>query len=399
MQKIAITGTGVVTCVGNSVPRLWQNICDGQSGMCSWQPKSTVLQTRSLGLVKDFDLYAQFDPKWHKKIDRHVKFSLNATADALQQSGLDIQKVDPHRVHSVIGTTAGSYDFITENQQRLDAGRPVLPNFIAGHINNMMSAYINMHWGIRGSGLGISGACAAGGQAISLAAMLIESQQADVVITGASDAWLSEVVIGGMESLGALSFNQILPRPFHRQRDGFAMSEGAAILVLENAQHAQRRGADILAYLSGWGISSDAYHATSPDPENSSFVHMVHQALGRAKLNAKDIDYVNAHATGTRIGDAVECRGLRRVFGDRPWISGTKSMTGHSIGSSSAIESVISIMSLKQGCVPGTINLDDIDSDCPGRHATETMDSDIKHVMSTSFGFGGTNNALIFSKR
>jgi len=262
----------------------------------------------------------------------------------------------------------------------------------------MMSAYINMHWGIEGSGLGISGACAAGSQAISIGAMLIETGQADVVLCGASDSWLSELTISGFESLGALSYSDIMPRPFDQSRDGFAISEGSAIIVLESVEHARVRNANILAMLSGYGISNDAYHPTSPNPEGRAFLRMAGQALSKAGVSTDDIDYINAHATATKIGDKVECQNLYKLFHDRPFISSTKSMTGHSIGSTSAIEAVISILSVKNNVVPGTINLDSIDPECPGKHVKETIKHTVNHVVSTSFGFGGTNGILVFSK-
>lgn len=397
-MTIAITGLGAVTCLGNSVAELWDNICKGQTGILPIDYEPQVIKTRRMGRVKNFQLDTVFDPRWKNKCDIHLQYALNATKQAVDQSGLDFQTLDPSRAHTVIGTTAGAYDFIIENQHRIDSGRPALPNFIPGHINNMPSAYINMHYGIQGSGLGISGACAAGSQAISIASMLIETGQADVVICGASDSWLSDVTVSGFESLGALSYSDIMPRPFDSSRDGFAISEGAAILILESTAHAKRRGAEILAYLSGWGISSDAYHPTSPHPNGHAFVRMMDQALTRARINTEQVDYINAHATATRVGDSVECQGLARIFGTQPYISSTKSMTGHSIGSTSAIEAVICVKSIQDNRIPGTINLENIDPECPGNHVTETIDYRVDHVVSNSFGFGGTNGVLVFSK-
>lgn len=399
-MKIAITGMGIVSCCGNTVNDLWDNIINGVSGirpLTKFIP--SVIKTRKVGEVQNFSLDSIFDSRWSHKTDTHIQFALNATKQAIEQSGLEIEKLDPHRIQTIIGTTGGSYEFIVKNQERIDAGKPALPNFISGHINNMPSAYINMHYGIHGGGLGISGACAAGNQSIAIAAMMIETGQADVVICGASDAWLSEVVISGLESTGALSYSDVLPRPFDKNRDGFAISEGSGIIVLESAEHAQSRGADILAYLSGYGISSDAYHPTSPHPNGDPFVKMTNDILHRAKLNASDIDYINAHATGTRIGDIAECKMLNRVFSDNPFISSTKSMTGHSIGASSAIEAIICVMALKNKALPATININEIDDECIGNH----LDNDSIQYMSTniisnSFGFGGTNSLLVFAR-
>lgn len=397
-MKIAVTGLGVVSCLGNSVDELWDNICQGNTGILPFEFESDVIKTKKVGKVKNFILNPEFDARWKSKTDKHIQFALNATKQAIDQSGLNFESVDPGRVHTVIGTTAGGYDFIINNQKRIDAGKPCLPNFIPGHINNMMSSYINMHWGIEGSGLGISGACAAGSQAISVAAMLIETGQADVVVCGASDSWLSELTISGFESLGALSFNEVMPKPFDQFRDGFAISEGSAIIILESMEYAQSRNANVLAVLSGYGISNDAYHPTSPNPEGRAFLRMTDQAMNRAGISHNQVDYINAHATATKVGDAVECQNLFKIFKDNPFISSTKSMTGHSIGSTSAIEAVISILSVKNNIIPGTINLTNIDPLCPGKHVKETISHSINHAASTSFGFGGTNGILLFSK-
>lgn len=398
-MKIAITGLGAVTCCGSSADELWANIREGKSGIrpiTKYVPR--VIKTRRVGEVQNFTLDAAFDPRWVSKTDTHIQFALNASKEAVEQSGLDFNLLDRSRVHTVIGTTAGSYNFIIKNQDRINSGKSVLPNFISGHINNMSAAYINMHYGIHGSGLGLTGACAAGNQAIALGAMLIETDQADVVIAGASDSWLSELTISGFESLGALSYDDTLPRPFDVHRTGFAISEGSGIVVLESLEHASKRNADIIAYLSGYGMSSDAYHPTSPEPTGEVFKTMVTNALYKAKLNIDDIGYVNAHATGTAIGDAAECLAIQRTFTNNPYISSTKSMTGHSIGSTSAIEAIICIQALKHQQLPGTINLEDLDPLCYGNHLNLTIDHRIKHIATNSFGFGGTNGLLILSK-
>jgi 3-oxoacyl-[acyl-carrier-protein] synthase II len=397
--QIAITGLGIISSCGNQVNSFWDNIINGRSGMrpiTKYVPK--VIKTTRVGEVENFHLDPAFDARWINKTDLHIQFALNATKQALDQSGLEIGRLDPHRIQTIVGTTGGSYEFILKNQERIDNNKAALPNFISGHINNMPSAYINMHYGIHGGGLGISGACAAGNQSIAVAAMMIETGQADVVICGASDAWLSELTISGFESIGALSYADILPRPYDKNRDGFAISEGAGIIILESEEHAFARNAEVLAYLSGYGISSDAHHPTSPHPTGEPFIRMMRDMLFRAKLNADVIDYINAHATATPIGDVAECRAFAQVFGTKPFISSTKSMTGHSIGSTSAIEAVISVMALHTQTLPATINLTEIDPECVGNHVTETINHKTKHILSNSFGFGGTNGALIFSQ-
>lgn len=398
-MKIAITGLGVVSSCGSQRDLFWDNIINGRSGMrpiSKYVPK--VIKTTRVGEVENFQLDPAFDSRWTNKTDIHIQFALNAAKQALDQSGLEINQLDPYRIQTIVGTCGGSYEFIIKNQERINDNKPALPNFISGHINNMPSAYINMHYGIRGGGLGISGACAAGNQSIAMAAMMIETGQADVVVCGASDSWLSEVTISGFESIGAVSYADVLPRPFDRARDGIAISEGAAIMILESEAHAKKRNAEILAYLSGYGISSDSYHSTSPHPTGEPFVNMLKTVSRRFQLDLDQVDYINAHATGTPIGDSAECKGLYSVFEDRPFISSTKSMTGHSIGSTSAIEAVICVMTLKNQAIPGTIGLENIDENCPGNHVTQSIQSKVNHVVSNSFGFGGTNGLLVFSK-
>ena len=397
-MKVVVTGLGIVSSVGQSVQAAWSNITAGVSGIKPVAVPYRVSKTTATGHIPDFVLSSQFDRRWPNKTDRHVQLALNAVQQAIEHSGLDLASTDPSRVHTVIGTCAGGYDSIAKNIQRITSGDPSLPNFIPGHINNMMSAYVNMHYGIQGSGLCVAGACAAGNQSIAVGSMLIETGQADVVIAGASDSWLHDVVVSGFESLGALSFDPVLPRPFDAARTGFAISEGAGIVVLESESHARRRGADILAQLSGYSISSDAYHPTSPEPSNQVLIRTVNQALAKAKIDGFQVNYINMHATGTKIGDAVECQGMQQVFGSRPFLSSTKSMTGHSIGSSSAIEAVISILCIKHGAVPGTANLDNVDPECPGNHVISTLETTVDHVLSNSFGFGGTNGVLLFSR-
>jgi 3-oxoacyl-[acyl-carrier-protein] synthase II len=397
--KIAVTGLGIVSCIGQNTKVVWDNVTNGVSGITE-HPNypNQVIKTKKVGHIPDFKLDAEFNPRWRQKIDRHVQFGLNAAKQAVDQSGLEINKMDPSRIHTVMGTCMGGYDFINENQNRVKNGNPVLPGFLAGHVVNMMSSYINMHYGIQGSGLAVGAACAGGNSGLAIAAMMIETGLADVVVAGASECWLNDICIGGFESLGALSLDDVMPRPFDIDRSGFAISEGSAVLILESEEHARRRSANILCYMSGWGISSDADHPTSPAESGLAATKAINLALAKAKLTHTDIDYINAHATGTKVGDAVECQMLQKIFGSNPYISATKSMHGHSIGSVSLIESVISILSLTNNQVPGTINLKNIDTKCPGNHVTETIDGPLTHVVNNSFGFGGANAIVIFSK-
>ncbi len=397
--RIAVTGLGIVSCIGQDSNIVWKNIVNGVSGITD-HPNypNSIIKTKKVGYIHDFKLDPVFNPRWQQKIDRHVQLGLNAAKQAIDQSGLDIKSMDSSRIHTIMGTCMGGYEFIKENITRVDNGNPVLPGFLAGHVINMMSSYINMHYGIQGSGLAVGAACAGGNSALSVAAMMIETGLADVVVAGASECWINDVCIGGFESLGALSFEEIMPRPFDIARSGFAMAEGAGVIILESEKHAKKRGANILCMMSGWGISSDADHPTSPAVTGVAATRAVNMALTKANLNPEDITYINAHATGTTVGDAVECKTLYKIFNTKPYLSSTKSMHGHSIGSVSLIESVICILSLQNNQIPATINLENIDPECPGNHVTKTLDTKVTHVVNNSFGFGGANAIVIFSK-
>jgi 3-oxoacyl-[acyl-carrier-protein] synthase II len=397
-MKIAITGMGTVSCCGNTVQDLWDSVVVGKSGLGSltrFQHES--IRTTTVGEVRDFVLGEQFSARVRTRTDRHIQYALAATDQALAQSGLNFAQIDPYRISTVIGTCSGSYDHIADSIFHLQHNQSVVPGFLTGSLNNMISAYINMHWNILGSGMAINGACASGAQAIIVGAMMIETGQADVVIVGGSENWIHPLPIGGLESLRALTYDAHGCRPFDQERSGFSLSEGAAILVIESAEHAYRRNADILAWLSGYGISSDADHPTAPRADGAVTSHMIKQAAYRAEVALDQINYVNAHATGTVIGDKVESEVLHRLFNDQPYISSTKAVTGHAIGAVGAIEAIISVKTITDQTVPMTTNLDN--PDCPGKHVIgQSIKTKVNNVLSNNFGFGGTNSALIFSK-
>lgn len=397
-MKIAITGLGVISCAGNTVKEFWSSVINNKSGLGNLtrfrHPKIT---TASVGEVRDFELGTQFDSRVRTRTDRHIQYALAATDQAIFQSGLDFDQIDPHRISTIIGTCSGSYDYVSNAADNLQQNRPVSPSFLTGNLNNMISAYINMHWNILGPGLAINGACASGAQAIAVGAMLIETGQADVVIVGGSENWIHAIPIGALESLRALTHDAAGCRPFDQYRSGFSLSEGAGILILENAEHAWRRNADILAWLSGYGISSDADHPTAPRVDGKSTSYMIKQAMYRANIAVDQIDYINAHATGTPIGDKIESEVLYDIFSDRPYLSSTKAITGHAIGAVGAMEAIIAVKTLQDQLLPATFNL--FTPDCPGNHVmNQAIDAPVNNVLSNNFGFGGTNSALIFSR-
>jgi 3-oxoacyl-[acyl-carrier-protein] synthase II len=397
-MKIAITGMGTIGCCGNTVQDLWAAVVNGKSGigpLTRFKHKS--IRTTNVGEVRDFVLGEQFNPRVRTRTDRHIQYALAATEQAITQSGLNFSQIDPYRISTVVGTCSGSYDYVADSLVHLHQNQSVVPSFLTGSLNNMISAYINMHWNILGSGLAVNGACASGAQAIIVGAMMIETGQADVVIVGGSENWIHPLPIGGLESLKALTYDTQGCRPFDQDRSGFSLSEGAAILVLESAEHAYRRNADILAWLSGYGISSDADHPTAPRADGAVTSHMIKQAAYRAGVGLDQIDYVNAHATGTAIGDKVESEVLYSLFDDKPYVSSTKAVTGHAIGAVGAMEAIISVKTIIEQTIPMTTNLDN--PNCPGKHVIgQSIKTKINNVLSNNFGFGGTNSALIFNR-
>ena len=396
-MKIAITGMGVISCCGNTVDDFWTAVTNGQSGLAPLTRfQNPGIKTKLVGQVKGFELGDNFSRKIKTKTDSHIQYALAAAEQAITQSGLQFDQEDPYRMHSVIGTCSGSYASVTDACMQTYTNTPVSPTFLTGNLNNMISAYINMQYGLFGAGLVINGACASGSQAIAVGAMLIETGQADVVIVGGTEDWINAIPIGGLESIRALTYDPVGCKPFDRDRAGFSISEGAAVLVLESIQHAEQRAATVLAWLSGYGISSDAHHPTAPRPDGSSTRHMITQCIQRAGLTIDQIDYINAHATGTPIGDQVEANVLYSIFGNRPYISGTKAVTGHSIGAVGAMEAIISVKVLQHQLVPATTNL--VNPNCVGNHVIgDSINKPVQHTLSNSFGFGGTNSVLMFS--
>ena len=397
-MKIAITGMGVISCCGTSVADFWNAVSTGQTGLGPLTRfKSSETKTTLVGEVRDFKLGDQFNPRIRNRTDRHIQYALAAADQAITQSGLNFNLTDPYRTSTVIGTCSGSYDYISEAVIQTQNNQSVAPAFLTGNLNNMISAYINMHWNILGSGMAVNAACASGAQAIAVGAMLIETGQADVVVVGGSENWIHPAPIGGLESLRALTYDTYGCRPFDKNRSGFSISEGSAVLILESAEHAWYRNADILAWLSGYGLSSDADHPTAPRADGAATTHMIKQTAYRAGIALEQIDYINAHATGTPIGDKIESDVLYKIFADRPWVSSTKAVTGHAIGAVGAMEAVIAVKTLQSQLIPATVNL--ATTDCAGRHVIgQSINVPVKHVLSNNFGFGGTNSALLFSK-
>jgi 3-oxoacyl-[acyl-carrier-protein] synthase II len=410
-RRVVVTGLGMVTPLGLTVEENWKNATDGRSGIGEITAfDSSEFSVRIAGEVKGFDPDTVIEKKEQKKMDRFIHLSLEATRQALEDSGLDLENNEllKARSGSLIGVGIGGLPII-EQQSKLYQDRGpsrISPFFIPAVITNMASGHITIKYGLRGPNFSVTSACASGAHSLGEAAQYIRDGHCDMMITGGTEAAITPLAVAGFASMKALSTRNGDPisasRPFDKDRDGFVLSEGAGIVILEDYEHASRRGAKIYGEVTGYGFSSDAYHMTNPAPGGEGAALSMKLALKDAELNIEQLQYVNAHGTSTPAGDGVESAALKRVFGDHSqklWVSSTKSMTGHTLGAAGAIESIFCLLALKHQVVPPTINLDNPSEDCDLDYVPlVARDGKIKHVLNNSFGFGGTNASLIFSK-
>ncbi len=409
MRRVVVTGMGCLTPVGNNVPDTWQSLLAGKSGagMITHFDASRH-KTRFAAEVKGFDGAALFGPRDARKMDRFTQFATAATMEALQQSGLKIDDSNRDRVGVLIGTGIGGIGTLLEQAEVLRERGPerVSPFLVPMMISDSAAGMLAIRLGARGPNMAIATACASGNNAIGEAMEMIRRGSADAMIAGASEAALVPVAMAGMNVMTALSTRnddpQSASRPFDKERDGFLMGEGAGILVLESLEHAQARGANILAELSGYGTSDDAHHISAPAENGAGAAISMQLALENARLSIHEIEYINAHGTATPLNDKSETAAIKTVFGERAYqipISSTKSMTGHLLGASGAVEAAFSILAIRDEILPPTINYHTPDPDCdldyiPNRARKVSP----KHVMSNSFGFGGHNATVVISR-
>src|SRR5690554_419968 len=408
-RRVVITGLGMVTPLGNDVATTWQGIKEGKSGI---NPLThfdvSAFSTRFGGSIKDLDTDPYMPAKDAKRMDAFLQYGVVAGIQAFRDAGLEDTDYDPDRVGASIGSGIGGISSIEHNAEliRVSGPRKVSPFFVPGAITNMLGGTLSIRYNLRGPSLAMTTACTTGTHNIGLAAQLIALGQADVMLAGGAEMATSPVGLGGFCAARALSTRnddpQAASRPWDKGRDGFVLSDGAGVLVLEEYEHARRRGARIYAELSGFGMSADAFHMTSPAEEGRGAAACMRNALQSAGLNPEDIDYVNAHGTSTPAGDIAETQAIRGVFGDhadRLAVSSSKSMIGHLLGAAGAVEAIICTLSLYEGVVTPTINLEHPDENCdldyvPGG----SRDAPLNTALSNSFGFGGTNGSLIFTR-
>ncbi|NLI58029.1 MAG: beta-ketoacyl-ACP synthase II [Clostridium sp.] len=407
-KRVVITGMGVISALGNELDKFWNSIKNGESGI------STVtlfdvsnMSTKVAAEIKDFDPTLYIDKKEARRMDRFTQFAMAATKMAVDMSGLDVEKVDKFRFGVVVGSGIGGIQTFENQHNVLNEKGPgrVSPFFIPMMISNMATGRIAIQYGAKGFNECVVTACATSTNAIGDAFKVIQRGDADVIITGGTEASITPVSFAGFCSMKAMSVCEdpkTACRPFDADRDGFVMGEGAGILVIEELEHALKRGANIIAEIVGYASTNDAYHITAPDPEGKGSMMCMKMAIKDANLEPEDIDYINAHGTSTEFNDKFETNAIKVVFGERAYklpVSSTKSMTGHLLGAAGAIEAIISALSIRDGFIPPTINYKTPDPECDLDYVpNKGREAEVSCVLSNSLGFGGHNASIIIKK-
>jgi len=407
MKKVAITGLGVVSPLGSDIQILWDNLLEAQSGIERIDAFADLPVTFG-GPVKGFDPSRYLGQKELRHLDRYSQMAVTAGLDAYEQSALKEDSYSPCKTGVLVGTGAGGVNTLESQIAAFTNRGPrrVSPMTAPMFIGNSASAELAMRVQAKGPGMGIASACATGGHALAVSMRLIQAGDADCMITGSVEACLTPFAVSAFAAMRALSTRNDAPekacRPFDADRDGFVMSEGGAVLVLEEYEKAKDRGARILAVLYGAAMTQDAYHIVAPDPEGSAVIFAIEKALADAGISPDDIGYINAHGTSTPLNDRAETLAIKKVFGETAYkipVSSTKSMTGHLIGGAASLETAICVKVLSTGMIPPTINLDKADPECDLDYVpNKAIKAEVSYCLNNSFGFGGQNVALIVGR-
>ncbi|MCC6210546.1 MAG: beta-ketoacyl-ACP synthase II [Burkholderiales bacterium] len=406
-RRVVVTGLGIISPVGNNVAQAWQSALAGRSGVTRvTRFDASRLSSQIAGEIASFDVAKYLSPKEARRMDRFIHFGIAAGMQAWQDSGNQVTAETAERFGVNFGSGIGGLPLIEETYGELQKSGPrrISPFFIPGTIINMIAGNLSIMLGAKGPNLAIVTACTTSTHCIGEAGRLIRYGEADVMIAGGSEAAVTELTMGGFASARALSTRNDDPagasRPWDKDRDGFVMGEGAGALVLEEYEHARRRGARVYCELAGYGVSADAYHITAPAEDGDGAFRCMRNSLRDAGMNADGIDYVNAHGTSTPLGDIAETMAVKRLFGEHARklaVNSTKSMTGHLLGAAGAVEAVFSILALREQVSPPTINLHSPDPQCDLDYVPNSARRmPIRAAMSNSFGFGGTNGTLVF---
>jgi 3-oxoacyl-[acyl-carrier-protein] synthase II len=412
-RRVVITGLGAVTPIGSDVKTFWENLVNGVSGIdrikVNFNPDEYPdLTVKIAGEVKDFDPLLYFDRKEAKRVSRYIQFGVAAAVQAVSDSGLDKADIDKSRVGVIIGSGIGGLKDIEDQHEVLKKRGPrrVSPFFIPYGISNMIAGLTAIRFGFKGLNYCVVSACATGTHSIGDAFKLIQEGMIDVAVAGGAEAAITPLGVAGFAVMRALSTRNDEPqkasRPFDAQRDGFVMGEGAGILILEELEHALKRGAPIYAELVGYGATDDAYHITAPDESAEGPAACMKMAIEDAGISPEEIDYINAHGTSTPLNDKTETKAIKKVFGEHAYrlkISSNKSMIGHLLGAAGGVEAVATVLTLKEGVIPPTINYEYPDPDCDLDYTpNKAVKKDVKYALKNSFGFGGTNASLVFKR-
>ncbi|MCX8277612.1 MAG: beta-ketoacyl-ACP synthase II [Dehalococcoidia bacterium] len=408
-DRVVVTGIGLVTPVGSDRKTTWNSLLKGKSGIDYISLfDAEGFESRIAAEVKDFDAAPIIGRKEARRLDRFSQFACVAALEALEDAGLDMASEDADRVGVLIGSGVGGIMTITEQHKILLNKGPkrVSPFLVPMMLGDMASGQVSMMIGAKGPNFSTVSACATGTDSIGEALEMIRRGRVDVVIAGGTEAAICEIGVAGFNSCMALSTRnddpQAASRPFDTSRDGFVLGEGAGLVVLESLEHAEKRGANVLAELAGYGASSDAHHVTQPHPEGEGAARAMKWAIEDAKLVPENVDYINAHGTSTPLNDKFETIAMKRMYGDHAYnlkISSTKSMTGHLLGAAGGIEAAFSVLAIKEGIIPPTINIDDPDPDCDLNYVPNTaLKQEVNVAMSNSLGFGGHNASLVFKR-
>lgn len=408
-RRVVVTGMGMLSPVGNSVNASWQALLAGQSGIDTISCFDTsAFTTRFAGNVKNFDVTEYMSSKDAKKMDLFIQYGVAAGIQALKDSGIELDKTDLTRFGVAVGSGIGGLGLIEKNHESLLASGPrkMSPFFVPSTIINMVAGHLSIMHGLRGPNIAITTACTTGVHNIGHAARMIAYGDADIMLAGGAEMACTPLGMGGFGAARALSTRNDAPqaasRPWDKDRDGFVLGDGAGVMVLEDYEHAKARGARIYGEFTGFGMSGDAYHMTSPPDDGAGAALAMVNALRDARLNPSQVGYVNAHGTSTPAGDIAESNAVKTVFGDHAYkmmVSSTKSMTGHLLGAAGAIEAIISVMSIYDNAIAPTINLDNPAEGCDLDYVPhQARQAKVDHVLCNSFGFGGTNGSLLFSR-
>ena len=407
-RRVVITGLGMVTPLGLTVPETWQNILEGKSGVRRVENIDVSnLPSQISADVQNFDPSLYMEIKDIRKMDSFIHYAIAASKEALLDSGIEIEPLAP-RFGVAIGSGIGGLPFIEKYYEAMTQNGPrkISPFFIPGAIINMASGQVSIAYGLKGPNISIVSACSTGTHNIGYGARVIQYGEADAMLAGGTEMATTPLGLGGFAALRALSRRNDEParasRPWDRDRDGFVLGDGAGVVVLEEYEHAKRRGAKIYAEVIGFGMSADAYHMTTPDEEGTGASMSMQNALQDACLTPEEVDYINAHSTSTSVGDPLEIFAIKRIFSDHAYklaVSSTKSMIGHLLGAAGAVEAIFSVLAIRDQVAPPTINLDNPDEGCDLNlvpHTAQPMKINVS--LSNSFGFGGTNGTVIFRK-